>query len=634
MNNGNNNDDLDLMSKVISFIKRKPFIVIGTLLGFAATFILIIGVYTAITYPVVSVANFFSTAWENVVDFFTSDEENTKPDMSTKEGRHEKCVIDFQIEDETSPEGKTTLEYCEELYKVTMDYKDNYGVSINPMLITATLFYGRTYGEYTSEGYTGEACDENGNGEDCEKGTEILDESNFSSWFSDPEFNKKAKKYIKTLAGFMLIRTESHYSCGDTTSSSMAPESIEELVKADIDKKSGAAKRTATYVSKYNGDPSDPGSCPYEDDAKKNIDKYKVSHSYSTLKKNYENVQKYCDDDPDSYDCKRATDSYEHNRNFLFSQWEEKGILNEPPGSTSINFACKYVHSSSAFKENTYKYDGCAESPYETVHYSTDYSYQGLYYYRLMTPMSNYIFFFEIPSKDSFLSKYYDYIIKNDADEINEEVQQEMVDGIYELYESVICSQPFDFSEIGISIGTACGESTTVTGDWVEWSQKHEPWQSFQLGVGSDTTIYNIGCAMTSLSKIIAMSGASSTFIYGDFNPGTFAEAMKANGGFTSGGAIMWGVTNRVVPGFQYVTSIECPLGDCNSQVVSLVNEGYYVVIKVIANEHWVAVTGVDGDTIMINDTVAPEGVAETIKPISQSKYSGIYGIRVFELRM
>ncbi len=629
----NENNDFNLMGKIIDFAKKNPIValLIGT--GIISIFAIILVTFITVTYPTVAVSNFFASTWDKVTDFFTPDEEDTEPDMTTKEGRKEKCLIDFNIQDENSEEGKTTIEYCEELYKVTMEYKEDYGVTINPMLITATLFYGRTYADYTNEGYTGEACDAEGNGEKCETATNTLTAENFSSWFNDPEYNKKAKKYIKTLAGFMLLRTESTYSCGDTASSSITPTSYPELAKSEYNSMSGAAVQKATYVTPYNGDKDEPGSCPYEDDGAKYIKKYQNSHSYSTLQKSYTSVQNYCKNDTDSYDCKRATDVYDHNKNFLFTQWGEKGIVNDPPGSNTINFTCPYVRSAPVYKKNEYFFNGCSEAPYKTIRYTVNYNREGLYYYRLMAPMVNYILFFPVETEDSFISKYYDYLVKTDDGEISEENQLRIVEKIYELYETIMGNLPLDFSEIGLYVNTPPFPGV-VAGDWVTWSQKHEPWQSFLLGSTPDTSIYEIGCAMTSLSKIIAMSGASSTFINGDFNPGSFAAAMKANGGFSSGGMIYWDVASKVAPGIQYINRIECPAGDCYSQVLSLANEGYLLVIKVIKNEHWVAFTGIENGEIMISDTVAREGVPETIKPLSQTTYSGIYGIRVYELRM
>ena len=91
----NENNDFNLMGKIIDFAKKNPIValLIGT--GIISIFAIILVTFITVTYPTVAVSNFFASTWDKVTDFFTPDEEDTEPDMTTKEGRKEKCLIDF-----------------------------------------------------------------------------------------------------------------------------------------------------------------------------------------------------------------------------------------------------------------------------------------------------------------------------------------------------------------------------------------------------------------------------------------------------------------------------------------------------------------------------------------------------------
>ena len=69
-----------------------------------------------------------------------------------------------------------------------------------------------------------------------------------------------------------------------------------------------------------------------------------------------------------------------------------------------------------------------------------------------------------------------------------------------------------------------------VAGDYANWKQKNklggEEWGNIKLGTGSGSTINEIGCYVTSTAILIAHSGVPTTIE--NFNPGTFAEALKS----------------------------------------------------------------------------------------------------------
>jgi len=151
-------------------------------------------------------------------------------------------------------------------------------------------------------------------------------------------------------------------------------------------------------------------------------------------------------------------------------------------------------------------------------------------------------------------------------------------------------------------------------GDWANWLQGDSRWSGLYI----DTkTIGEVGCALTSVAVQIARSGVGTT-IGADFNPGTFMQAHKANGGFTNccdkngcsvtKNCISWNVSD-VAPNFQYEDYVSF---ESISQISSLVDQGYYLVLSVKNGGHWVAVDKVVGDTVYIYDSALRGGVRYT----------------------
>ena len=157
------------------------------------------------------------------------------------------------------------------------------------------------------------------------------------------------------------------------------------------------------------------------------------------------------------------------------------------------------------------------------------------------------------------------------------------------LYTSNVC---FDY-----------GELSSASGDWANWLQGDPRWKDLVINT---KTIGKVGCALTSVAVQIARSGVGTT-VGANFNPGTFMLAHKANGGF-SGNNIEWNVSD-VAPNFQFVNN---PDFTSISQLKSLVDQGYYLVLGVKNSGHWVAVDKVVGDTVYIYDSALRGGVRYT----------------------
>lgn len=153
------------------------------------------------------------------------------------------------------------------------------------------------------------------------------------------------------------------------------------------------------------------------------------------------------------------------------------------------------------------------------------------------------------------------------------------------------------------SIQSSC-ESTT--GDFAKWKQCGAPWSNIEIS-SSSKNICNIGCAATSISIQIANSKTSVTIP--TLNPGTFVEALNANGGFTSNGLIFWEKASIVAPKFKLSASenINGNAENKASKLQEYLNNNEYVVIGVHKSAsdgitHWVALDKVIGNDVYIFD--------------------------------
>ena len=145
------------------------------------------------------------------------------------------------------------------------------------------------------------------------------------------------------------------------------------------------------------------------------------------------------------------------------------------------------------------------------------------------------------------------------------------------------------------------------TGDWASWKQYDERWGSIPLG---NRTIKAIGCAATSVAIQIARSEVQTTF--SDLNPGTFVEAYKAAGGFTSGGSIYFDKVHLVAPNFKYAgrTTLPTDKSGIYNAIKEKVDAGYYVVLEVKkrkGGQHWVAVISCQNDVITMADPASTD---------------------------
>lgn len=140
--------------------------------------------------------------------------------------------------------------------------------------------------------------------------------------------------------------------------------------------------------------------------------------------------------------------------------------------------------------------------------------------------------------------------------------------------------------------------------DAESWKQCDSRWGSLKVRSG---TICKIGCALTSVSIQIARSGTS-TKVSGEFNPGTFMQLHRDNGGFGASDDISWNVTD-VAPNFKFYGSSELS-GTKEEKIRDIGNKisnNEYVVLGVRYSVggrigHYIAVNYVDSGEIYTFD--------------------------------
>lgn len=154
-------------------------------------------------------------------------------------------------------------------------------------------------------------------------------------------------------------------------------------------------------------------------------------------------------------------------------------------------------------------------------------------------------------------------------------------------------------------------------GSYVGWKQSDSRWKDVVLGGGTDSSrsIGNIGCLATSISMLIAKSGAIDSLptgntLKGNFNPGTFVETMNKTGGFDSGGNLYWENVSKAVPNFVYDSSSKQTLSGLSKDdklkviknKISQPNTYCVVEVKGGQGQHWVAIDSVNGTNIKMLD--------------------------------
>lgn len=151
----------------------------------------------------------------------------------------------------------------------------------------------------------------------------------------------------------------------------------------------------------------------------------------------------------------------------------------------------------------------------------------------------------------------------------------------------------------GIIYGVDSGEYTT-------WRQSGASWSNIKIG-NTTSTIGQIGCLVTSIAVLIEKSEVENKLV--PFNPGVFVEELNKNNGFDNKGNLQYSAISKVVPNFKYMGIVDLK-NRTRTEKLSLIKEyvdrGYYLAVEVKGategNQHWVAITDVEGNNIYIVD--------------------------------
>lgn len=181
-----------------------------------------------------------------------------------------------------------------------------------------------------------------------------------------------------------------------------------------------------------------------------------------------------------------------------------------------------------------------------------------------------------------------------------------------------LANQGYDYVDIIVKIqgkgvqikNSVCTSPSSIEGS-TEWKQYDKTWGSIRLG-NSSQTIKSAGCLVTSISMLIAKSGALEmspppTITANNFNPGTFVKALNENNGFDNGGNFYWNTVTKVVPAFKYVGKTSLSGKTKNEKlttITSKLNEGQYCAaeVKGSTGQHWVAIDRVEDSKVYMHD--------------------------------
>lgn len=161
----------------------------------------------------------------------------------------------------------------------------------------------------------------------------------------------------------------------------------------------------------------------------------------------------------------------------------------------------------------------------------------------------------------------------------------------------------YNAAEKGYTLNATCVKTSSIEGA-EGWKQCDPRWGNMYVG---SKTICSIGCALTSISIQLARSGVPLN-VSGEFNPGTFMQTHKSNGGF-SDNIITWNVS-RIAPNFKLIASHEALFGTKENKIKTLKKyaaDGEYIVLGVrhgVGQDigHYVAYNDSSSDEIFIYD--------------------------------
>lgn len=117
--------------------------------------------------------------------------------------------------------------------------------------------------------------------------------------------------------------------------------------------------------------------------------------------------------------------------------------------------------------------------------------------------------------------------------------------------------------------------------DYRKWAQRDPRWGQLPMGA-SGKTVAQIGCLVTSVTKIIIQSGYRTS---DTFNVATLVNWLNANGGLSDDGNLYWYKPAQMIDGLEF-EGMEYYAGDSSSaamqeKIMSYVRQDKHVILTV-----------------------------------------------------
>lgn len=183
---------------------------------------------------------------------------------------------------------------------------------------------------------------------------------------------------------------------------------------------------------------------------------------------------------------------------------------------------------------------------------------------------------------------------------------------------SSLAAAGYDYTDIlvnvygsGLEIQDSNCTSSSASGNYSNWKQYDTKWASTKIA-NSNSTLGDIGCLTTSIAMLVAKSNVLDTTLGAkiksdELNPGTFAEALNKNGGYSSGGNLNWSAVTNIIPAFKFQgkTSLKgMSKAQKTTTIASKITQKQYCTaeVKGDSGQHWVAIDKVENNKVYMFD--------------------------------
>lgn len=196
-------------------------------------------------------------------------------------------------------------------------------------------------------------------------------------------------------------------------------------------------------------------------------------------------------------------------------------------------------------------------------------------------------------------------------------------------YNDILIKHYWDKTKTNLTINSNCTNYGS-TGDFAEWKQFDPRWAEVNIG---SATLHSSGCLVTSIAIQMQRSG---TVTIPDFNPATFANRLTQNGGFSSGGGLLWDplrktmkeITNDKFKDVNLEYSLSGTKENKINKLNEFINSGKLLVLGVKNEGHWIAIDRIEGNNVFIFDP----GDSYTNEVSQKYDWGGVTKVQIYEV--